>query len=77
VGNEVMMDQLISFHKPNKKVRSVKKIDHLIPPTKYTLEDATTKDTLEDAVCLSKLLKRGMLRNSLVRKIVKIYINRE
>jgi hypothetical protein len=31
-----MIDQLILFHKPNKK-RSEKKIDHLIPQTKHTL----------------------------------------
>jgi hypothetical protein len=31
------MDQLILFHKPNKKVRSEKKIDHFIPQTKHTL----------------------------------------
>jgi hypothetical protein len=30
------MDQLILFHKPNKKVRSEKKMDHLIPQTKHT-----------------------------------------
>jgi hypothetical protein len=29
------MDQLI-FHKPNKKVRSEKKMDHLTPQTKHT-----------------------------------------
>jgi hypothetical protein len=31
------MNQLILFHKPNKKVRSEKKIDHLIPQTKHTI----------------------------------------
>jgi hypothetical protein len=31
------MDQLILFHKPNKKMRSKKKMDHLIPQTKHTL----------------------------------------
>jgi hypothetical protein len=30
-----MMDQLILFHKPNKKVRS-EKMDHSIPQTKHT-----------------------------------------
>jgi hypothetical protein len=30
------MDQLILFHKSNKKVRSGKKIDHFIPQTKHT-----------------------------------------
>jgi hypothetical protein len=35
--NGVVMDQLILFHKPNKKVRSEKKIDHFIPQTKHTL----------------------------------------
>jgi hypothetical protein len=32
----VVMDQLILFHKPNKKVRSEKKMNHFIPQTKYT-----------------------------------------
>jgi hypothetical protein len=31
------MDQLILFLKPNKKVRSEKKMDHSIPQTKHTL----------------------------------------
>jgi hypothetical protein len=31
------MDQLILFHKPNKKARSEKKIGHFIPQTKHTL----------------------------------------
>jgi hypothetical protein len=35
--NVVVMDQLILFHKPNKKVRSEKKMDHFIPQTKHTL----------------------------------------
>jgi hypothetical protein len=30
------MDQPILFHKPNKKVRSEKKIDHFVPQTKHT-----------------------------------------
>jgi hypothetical protein len=33
------MDQLILFHKPNKKVRSEKKMDHFISQTKHTLID--------------------------------------
>jgi hypothetical protein len=32
-----VMDQPILFHKPNKKVRSEKKIDHFIPQTKQPL----------------------------------------
>jgi hypothetical protein len=32
-----VMDQPILFHKPNKKVRSEKKMDHFIPQTKHTL----------------------------------------
>jgi hypothetical protein len=32
-----MMDQLILFHKPNKKVRSEKKINHFISQTKHTI----------------------------------------
>jgi hypothetical protein len=35
--NEVMMDQPILFHKPNKKVRSEKKMNHFIPQTKHTI----------------------------------------
>jgi hypothetical protein len=35
--NGVVMDQPILFHKPNKKVRSEKKMDHFIPQTKHTL----------------------------------------
>jgi hypothetical protein len=31
------MDQLILFHKPNKKVRSKKKMNHFIPQTKHTI----------------------------------------
>jgi hypothetical protein len=30
------MDQSILFHKPNKKVRSKKKMDHFISQTKHT-----------------------------------------
>jgi hypothetical protein len=30
-GNEIMMDQLIPFHKTNKKVRTKKIIDYLYP----------------------------------------------
>jgi hypothetical protein len=33
----VVMDQHILFHKPNKKVRSEKKMDHFIPQTKHPL----------------------------------------
>jgi hypothetical protein len=32
------MDQPILFHKPNKKVSSEKKMDHLILQTKHTLK---------------------------------------
>jgi hypothetical protein len=32
-----VMNQPILFHKPNKKVRSEKKIDHFIPQTKDTI----------------------------------------
>jgi hypothetical protein len=33
------MDQTILFHKPNKKVRSEKKMYHFIPQTKHTIKD--------------------------------------
>jgi hypothetical protein len=36
-----VMDQSILFHKPNKKVRSEKKMDHFIPQTKHTLSSRT------------------------------------
>jgi hypothetical protein len=35
--NGVVMDQPILFHKPNKKVRSEKKMNHFIPQTKHTI----------------------------------------
>jgi hypothetical protein len=35
----VVMDQLILFHKPNKKVSSEKKINHFILQTKHTISD--------------------------------------
>jgi hypothetical protein len=34
--NEVAIDQLILFNKPNKNVRSEKKMDHFISQTKHT-----------------------------------------
>jgi hypothetical protein len=34
-----MMDQLILFHKPNKKVMSEKKMDYFIPQTKHTIRE--------------------------------------
>jgi hypothetical protein len=33
--NEMVMDQLIPLHKPNKKVRTEKMMDYLIPQTKH------------------------------------------
>jgi hypothetical protein len=41
--NEVVMDQLILFNKPNKNVRSEKKMDHFIPQTKHTLNTRELK----------------------------------
>jgi hypothetical protein len=35
--NGVVIDQPILFHKPNKKVRSEKKMDHFISQTKHTI----------------------------------------
>jgi hypothetical protein len=37
MNNGVVMDQPILFYKPNKKVRSEKKMDHFIPQTKHIL----------------------------------------
>jgi hypothetical protein len=42
------MDQPILFHKPNKKVRSEKKIDHFIPQTKHTIRKAILLEFLVD-----------------------------
>jgi hypothetical protein len=47
----MVMDQLILLHKPNKKVRSEKKMDHFIPQTKHTLI-FTTVD-----FCFNKIVK--------------------
>jgi hypothetical protein len=33
----MVMDQLIPFHKPDKKVRSEKMMDYLISQTKHTI----------------------------------------
>jgi hypothetical protein len=49
----VVMDQPILFPKPNKKVRSEKKMDHFIPQIKHTLREANAR--LEGAN--SELLK--------------------
>lgn len=38
--NRVMMDQLILFNKPNKNMRSEKKMNHFIYQTKHTLYGA-------------------------------------
>jgi hypothetical protein len=35
MGNEMVMDQLIPFQKPNKNVRSEKTMSHIIPQTKH------------------------------------------
>ena len=44
--NEMTMDKLILFLKPNKKVKNKKKMDHLISQTKHTHSDlATTAGT--------------------------------
>jgi len=34
--DEVVVDQSISFHKPNEKVRNEKMMDHRVPQTKQT-----------------------------------------
>jgi hypothetical protein len=35
--NKMVMDQLISFYKPNKNVRSEKMMDYLIPQIKHPI----------------------------------------
>jgi hypothetical protein len=35
--NEMVIDQLILFHKPNKKVRSEKMVEYFISQTKHTI----------------------------------------
>jgi hypothetical protein len=37
IRNEMMIDQLISFYKSNKKVRSENMMDHLISQTKHLI----------------------------------------
>jgi hypothetical protein len=49
----VVMDQPILSHKPNKKVRSEKKMNHFIPQTKNTLRD--TKNGTADSILLFML----------------------
>jgi hypothetical protein len=39
--NVVVIDQPILFHKPNKKMRSEKKMDHFIAQTKHTQSKRT------------------------------------
>jgi hypothetical protein len=34
--NEVVMDELTPFYKPNKKIRSEKIMDYIIPQTKHS-----------------------------------------
>jgi UDP-N-acetylmuramyl pentapeptide phosphotransferase/UDP-N-acetylglucosamine-1-phosphate transferase len=41
----VVIDQPILFHKPNKKVRSEKKMDHFISQTKHTIIVLLEKQT--------------------------------
>jgi hypothetical protein len=50
----VVMDQPILFHKPNKKVRSEKKMDNFIPQTKHTIRACS--------VSSKSILIRGGLR---------------
>jgi hypothetical protein len=48
----MMMNQLILFLKPNKNVRSEKKMDHSIPQTKHIINDC-----LKDAAAEISSLK--------------------
>jgi hypothetical protein len=55
--NEVVMDQPILFHKPNKKVRSEKKMDHFIPQTKHTINLTHDDFSKDDDKLFTKILK--------------------
>jgi hypothetical protein len=44
------MDQLILFHKPNKKMRSEKKMDNFIPQTKHIIKGSFGRALLHDSL---------------------------
>jgi hypothetical protein len=46
------MDQLILFHKPNKKVRSEKKMNYFIPQTKHTLNGILETFVGSSSICM-------------------------
>jgi hypothetical protein len=48
--NGVVMDQLILFHKPNKKMRSEKKMDNFIPQTKHIIKGSFGRALLHDSL---------------------------
>jgi hypothetical protein len=52
--NEVVMDQLILFHKPNKKMRSKKKMDHSIPQTKHTIRSWPSPSATRDVAAAER-----------------------
>jgi hypothetical protein len=56
MGNGVVMDQIILFHKPNKKV-SEKKMDHFIPQTKHTINLTHDDFSKDDDKLFTKILK--------------------
>jgi hypothetical protein len=39
MSNEIVMDQLISFHKTNKKARGENLMDYFISQTKHSIKD--------------------------------------
>jgi hypothetical protein len=43
--NEMVMDQLIPFHKPNNKVGSDKMMDYFISQTKHVISSSATRGT--------------------------------
>jgi hypothetical protein len=50
--NRMMIDQLIRFHKPNKKTMSEKMLDYLIPQTKHTVIKRVEAHSIFQPKCL-------------------------
>jgi hypothetical protein len=61
--NEMVMDQLISFYKPNKKVGSEKMMDYLIPQTKHTV-----RESIGDKNKMQRITHNGKIRKKSSKK---------
>jgi hypothetical protein len=58
--NEMVMDQLIPFHKPNKKVGSDKMMEYFISQTKHVISSSATHGTtLPTCSCGFVFFKQG------------------